>query len=132
MSDNRKSWKAKPSTGLTSSTGRKDIEKRKSRVGKASSRETLSVTPEQDRKSKAWRKKGDELSFGTIVQQRNIEQFLLGFEMKRLRGTNWKYFDITTSDEADAAAASKKNPLAESDEDQKSGAAASSSPAAAA
>eukprot|EP00010_Vexillifera_abyssalis_P008997 CAMPEP_0201546152 /NCGR_PEP_ID=MMETSP0173_2-20130828/2531_1 /ASSEMBLY_ACC=CAM_ASM_000268 /TAXON_ID=218659 /ORGANISM="Vexillifera sp., Strain DIVA3 564/2" /LENGTH=385 /DNA_ID=CAMNT_0047954755 /DNA_START=130 /DNA_END=1287 /DNA_ORIENTATION=+ len=47
-----------------------------------------------------------------LKRQRTLEQFLLNFEMKRLRGTSWRYFDLaTTLEEAvtkNAAAAAEK------------------------
>jgi pimeloyl-ACP methyl ester carboxylesterase len=36
----------------------------------------------------------------TLNRQRTLEQFLLAFDMKRLRGTSWRYYDIATTLEA--------------------------------
>mmetsp|Transcript_17728 Transcript_17728/g.49896 ORF Transcript_17728/g.49896 Transcript_17728/m.49896 type:complete len:480 (+) Transcript_17728:102-1541(+) len=46
-----------------------------------------------DDRRKSW-KKGDNLQPETMGQQRTLEMFVLSFTMKRLRGTNWQYYDI--------------------------------------
>ncbi|MDP2436570.1 MAG: alpha/beta hydrolase [archaeon] len=59
------------------------------------------TTPEPNRK---WHK-GDVMSPEVLARQRTLEQFLLKFEMKHLRGTNWKFYDISTTPEDDISLA---------------------------
>ena len=86
----RKSW-------LARSGSRDERQFRKSiATADSSAPNTPSLPAPSTPEPKKWHK-GDVMSSTVLARQRTLEQFLLKFDMKHLRGTSWKYYDISTS-----------------------------------